>query len=154
MVGVMVYVEANERGRCLSGKRLNDLRKRVPRKDSKPVRRQRPCQGGEPQKTKKKKRTKIGRFYLEKGQSFFTAIGGDPVKRATYRVALEAGYRPRNSGRPVVIESELDKPRTFFERLIERLFKGTCFYQVYAIEEVTRCTCPDGSPCRSTTRKD
>lgn len=155
MVGILIYVEANERGQCLLGSRDPNFRKPVPRKDSKPVRRQRPCQGGKPQRRVKRVKIKIGRFEIEKGRSFLTFIGVDPVKNGAATVAFRAGYDRDEKGKVVTIIAELDRPRGFRETLLDRLFKGQlCFYQVYAIEPRNKCTCPDGSPCRSTTRKD
>lgn len=152
--GVIVTLEVlRDLGTCDPGRRVR-MNKKFPRNgDEKKRRRQRPCQGGTPQRTKKKVREKIGRFFVAKS-SGYGFLGTNAVLLKTIAKGRQAGFRltePKN----VKIESELSRPKGVWERIVTTLMRGdVCWYQVFAVREVTKCTCPDGSPCRSTTRRD
>ncbi len=54
-------------------------------------------------------------------------------------------------------EKEKDKTldEMFNDFLEERVItQNTCFYRVDEISKRRKCTCPDGSPCRSTVKRD
>lgn len=136
---------------------------RKPRKqgDEKKRRRQRPCPGGgKPRIEVKQRRRKIGRFWLPKLWTRALGVGAAGggksasavVESRTRLTGYRAGYR---GGSGVRIVSELDKARTPTEAMISLMMgEDICWFQVYAIEPRRECTCPDGSKCRSTTRRD
>lgn len=119
-------------------------------------RRQRPCKGtGKPTVTFEEKKVKIGRFKVNKITSKLRPGSASLyVEKKTAQVAKKAGY-VESEENPVKIIAEVSAPATAVEKLTVTLGgSDVCFYQVYAIERRRKCTCPDGSKCRSTTRKD
>lgn len=144
IVQVLVSVLACDPGKFTTAKKKNDW----PQRSGLSPRRQRPCKGGKPNVETRIEKRKIGRFNVSKLASGRAASSAAYVQRQTERVAREAGFRVGGEG--IKIYSELDSPRGWLEKIKD---DGThCFYQVYA--EIPRrvCTCPDGSPCRKTTR--
>jgi len=121
--------------------------------DGKKLRRQRPCQGGEPEVTYETKREKIGRFKIGK---FVSKVRGDFITRKdviskTKIEAKRAGYDVTKKG--IDCYSKLDKARGVAEKIEDYLGrKDSCFYQVWIETKKRKCHCPDGSKCRSTVR--
>lgn len=157
----------NELGVCRLGVQLG-AKKKFPRKDrdSGPNRRkrQRPCKSGKPKvEYVWEKRRRIGSFLLSKTFLGGGVAGKNQVDRRTKITAEEAGYKVEKnaSDPPIRITSELAKKLPldagWKERVRLRLTPvaaiQNCLYLVYVEERRRKCTCPDGSRCRSTTRK-
>lgn len=141
---------------CPLGSRLKAGKGSPSKSEKKPRRRQSPCEGGgEPRVEHRDRRRKIGYFSINK------LVGGltqarlrSVVDSKTRKVAKRAGYDLTK--RNVKIEAEITGPQGFIDQ-IGAFFGGAaekCYYNVYAIEKRRVCTCPDGSRCRSTTRRD
>lgn len=145
-------LEKTNRRNCPLGSNTTARRRRRPNDgNDRPKRRQRPCQGsGKPIVEYRDRRRKIGRFSVNKGAGLFPGGLQAEVDRKTKRTARKAGYNTKGDG--VRIEAELDSPKTLLERVLNQSPEEKCFYQVYAIEKRRICRCPDGSPCRRTTR--
>lgn len=137
---------------CPTGKQIEAGKRRGPRNgNEEKKRRQRPCQGtGRPVVTYRPRRRRIGRFYITRSSMAVGVNGERLVKKKTEKAAKKAGYDPKRRG--VQIESELDEPKTFLEKMNAAGPDKPCYYQVWAIEQRRICRCPDGSPCRRTTR--
>lgn len=142
---------------CPVGARTVARRKPPIKGDSRPVRRQRPCRGtGKPTRERDGfRRRRIGRFRVSKanGIAFREAALILEVEAKTREAARLSGYDVRSHRANIRIVSELDRPRTWREKVIDSLDpSGVCWYQVWAVEPRWKCRCPDGSPCRRTVR--
>lgn len=141
---------------CPIGTTIRAGKKPPQKSEKKPRRRQSPCQGGgEPQVEHRDRKRKIGYFSINKLTSGPTqARLRSVVDAKTRKVAKRAGYDLNRKNVRVI--AELTGPQGFLDQ-IGAFFGGTsekCYYNVFAIEKRRVCTCPDGSPCRSTTRRD
>lgn len=149
-VAVATLVVLNESNRCQPGVSIRAKKPDYP-KNEKPRRRQRPCSGGKPQVEHEEKRRVIGHFSIP------AKVTNGPltdlqkiVRERTEQVAKKAGYEPGSGDMP--IHSRLTEAKTGYQKFLDVIAKN-CHYEVFMKEKKRKCTCPDGSPCRSTSRK-
>lgn len=169
-IGVTVLIEAERQVTdCILGKKTR-AKKTFPKIDRdketmmRPKRkRQRPCRSGKPKIEYVDDPPKeIGTFTYRRQSKLWSKAAkkaGDQIIRSkTEKVAEKAGFEINSEGERIY--SELSRPETvkewagFLLNVVGGAAdQGECFYRVYYVRRRRKCTCPDGSRCRGTTKR-